>query len=308
MAQPVTAEQLEKLRPYLCGQASPAGEVDTYCPLHQDGKRSAQVNLKKGLFYCNAGCGGLTVRQLVEAEGYWLPPHRNGAEPFREGVSQTKDEDPEQISLLKIRRWHKALMADEDDAGSLLQRVRGIDRPTMERFELGWDGLRRVFTIPIRSARGKVWNVRRYDPKVPADSDRRKIWGLRGHNDPKLFPAIMAKEPGPIVICEGEWDALMTIQNGFAAITRTGAAHVWKAKWSKYFVGRTVYLCHDCDTMGELANKKVAQVLRPVASRVLIVNLPYEYTPKHGMDLTDYWIDGHTPFQFKGLLAEAVEA
>ncbi len=303
-ARPVTDEQMAKLRPYLCGQASPSGEVDSFCPLHPDRKRSAQINIKKGLFYCNAGCRGLTVDQLIEAEGYWLPPERGSAPEFTEGVSTNGNgHPPEALSIVEVRRWHEALMRDEDDAGSLLHRLRGIERSTAIRFQLGWDGKRRVFTIPVRSARGKLWNVRRYNPAAPAD--RRKIWGLRGRNDPRLFPAQVLRAAGAIVVCEGEWDALMTVQNGFIAITRTGAAHVWKSKWCKHFEGRDVYLCHDCDTMGDLANKRVAEALESSASSVRVIHLPYPYTPKHGRDLTDYWLDNHKPHEFKQLMAEA---
>src|SRR5689334_7711220 len=74
LAAPATQEQLEKLRPYFAtGEASPTGEVDIYCPMHEDGNRSAQLNPEKGVWYCMAGCGGGTVDQLIEAEGYWVP-------------------------------------------------------------------------------------------------------------------------------------------------------------------------------------------------------------------------------------------
>lgn len=101
-----------------------------------------------------------------------------------------------------------------------------------------------------------------------------------------------------VIICEGELDALVTLQHGFDAVTRTGAAKVWKPEWNSYFQGKNVYLCHDMDVTGQEANRLVAAHLEGVASEIYCVQLPYEITEKHGKDLTDYWLEGHTVEDF----------
>jgi 5S rRNA maturation endonuclease (ribonuclease M5) len=138
-----------------------------------------------------------------------------------------------------------------------------------------------------------------------APGSRRKIWGLRGHNKPRLYPAIVLKAPGPIIIVEGEWDALLTIQNGFAAITRTSTADCWLPAWDHYFEGREVYLCHDLDHKGSKANRKIYKALKNVATSIQTIKLPMVYRPKNGFDLTDYWLDNHKPWEFKLLMKQA---
>jgi hypothetical protein len=304
LAAPATEEQLERLRPYFAGEASPAtGEIDMYCPMHADNNRSAQLNPRKGVWYCMAGCGGGTVAQLVESEGYWEPMEGRQLNGNHANGSVRKAPQPLPTTL-DIRRWHEALMDDEDDSGSQLHRRRGIKRSIAIRFKLGWDGKRRVYTIPVFSARGRLWNVRRYNPDVP--EGRRKIWGIRGHNAPRLFPALaLVPYDEPIIVCGGEWDALITIQNGFRCVTRTAAEHVWKSEWNEYFANRVVYGCHDCDDMGDIANGKLRKEIEPIAAEYRTIQLPYPHTVKHGMDLTDFWIDGGKPNQFRKLLSEA---
>jgi len=293
-----------KLRPYFAGEASPSGEYDMYCPMHKDSNRSAQLNPQKGVWYCNAGCGGGTVAQLVEAEGYWIPMDGRSLNGYHL-KENNGHRPPESLpTITELRRWHEALMADEDDSGTQIHRLRGLERSTAIRYGLGWDGKRRVYTIPVRSARGSLWNVRRYTPHAP--EGRRKIWGIRGHNAPRLFPAAaLIPYDLPIIICGGEWDALITLQNGFICVTRTAAEHVWKPEWNDYFSNRDVYLCHDMDEMGRIANGRVKKELEPVANFVKVIQLPYPFQAKHGNDLNDFWLDGGTPARFQEMMRYA---
>lgn len=310
MALPATASQLDELRPYFAGEASPSGEVDTYCPVHPDENRSAQTNIKKGVFFCNACGAGMTINRLVEEREYWFPINgRNGAGRSKVDVSDLDmkaSEDAETVTWAEIHRWHNSLMKDEDGSGTALHNSKGISRNIAIRFDLGWDGKRRVFTIPIRSLRGKLWNVRRYSLSNQ-DADRRKIWGLRGRNEPRLFPAsALVPWDEPIIICEGEWDALLTIQNGFRAITRTGTADAWRKSWNQYFANRDVFICHDRDRKGTAGNKRVRQELKNIASSVRQIVLPYPYKAKHGFDLGDFWLDDNPKYRFEELMEEAI--
>src|SRR5690606_20513922 len=101
-------------------------------------------------------------------------------------------------------------------------------------------------------------NVRYYDPNP--DRTRRKIWQVRGAQTTALYPIVNLKRAhheGYIVICEGEWDTLLTGQYGIPAITRTGSAGTWMGAWNPLFKGLTVYLAHDCDGPGQAANRKI---------------------------------------------------
>jgi hypothetical protein len=108
-----------------------------------------------------------------------------------------------------------------------------------------------------------------------------------------LYPyssLVIAREgDGDIIVDEGEWDTLLNIQNGFLAITRTGAADVWLPSWSSEFEGLNVYVGHDCDDKGLIADRKVAKSVFPFAKMVRKLKLPFQHREKHGEDWTDFW-------------------
>lgn len=302
---------MKLLEPYFAGEEpSIRGEdkhreLDMYCPLHEDNKRSATLDLDKGLWYCHAGCGGGTVQQLISQKDEWVPPRRGGGHS-RNGNGASNGQPAEQVTEGKVRGWASNLISDSDRLEELMSR-RGLDEDTIESYEIGWDSSARAYTIPIRDTDGTILNVRRYQFDPP--DERRKIWSVKGMGSPaRLYPVDQLEEDTEeIVVCEGEWDALLTIQQGFTAITRTAAAGVWDAEWGTYFQGKRVYLIHDMDDAGQDANKKIARMLEKVCD-VRVVRLPYPVEKKHGKDLSDYWLEGHSPRDFRRLLDEATPA
>jgi hypothetical protein len=292
------------LRPYLIGEKpKPNGEWDMYCPLHPDGKRSASLNIHSEEWYCFAGCGGGRVVDLIRAKSQWVSPSQaasNGVGTGAAGVVTATGKSTEVASEGKVAGWHSALMSNEAILEELLSE-RGLYTDTITKFEIGWHVDKRVYTIPIRGFDGELWNIRYYDLK-PRD-DRRKIWSIGGMRSTELYP-VSQLGGDRIVICEGEWDTLVTIQNGYPAITRTAAARVWQSGWGASFEGKTVYICHDADDTGQIANRKVARALRHLAD-VRIVKLPYPIVEKHGQDLSDFWLE-HDRTHFEQMLAEAI--
>ena len=177
---------------------------------------------------------------------------------------------------------------------------------TAERGRIGWDG--RFFKLPVFGPDRELINIRTYDP-TPGMM-RRKIWGIRGHNAPVLYPLGVlgrVRSGDAIIICEGEWDALLALQSGYHAITRTGSAKVWNPDWSDRFVGLRVFVCHDADDMGQEANDKVAESLASHAAEVSICQLPYPVEKKNGKDLTDYLREADTPELALGELMKGAE-
>ncbi len=278
------------------GGPNSSGEWGMHCPLpdHEDQKRSASVNFEKGVWFCQVCDNGGPVEQIVkllETEGHT----RTGVRRER---STNKSKDLDEISDEEVLRWNAALLNDEDGAMRSLMGKRGIKRDTASDHMLGWSSRLGAYTIPVSDTSGEWTNVRFYDPNP--DDDRRKIWSIEGRGAPSLYPIGQLDSDG-VIICEGEWDAMLTIQNGFAAITRTGAAKVWKPEWNKFFAGKTVWIIHDMDDAGQAANLKVAAELKNIAE-VFIVKLPYEVVEKNGRDLTDYWLDGYTAEDLMELL------
>lgn len=302
----ITDEQIALLEPYIAG-AKPdgRGEVMMYCPLHADNRRSVSVNLDNGAWYCFAGCGGGSVRQLCETSEAWIPAE--GRAKFDHKARRSLQ--PEFRPTPKfIKAWQNRFLKDEELTRELFE-VRGIEIPTAKRAMIGHDG--KYYKIPVYSPNRNIWNVRTYDMHLPEGSTRRKIWSVREMGAPRLYPIGIvdrAKHGSAIVVCEGEWDTLLLLQTGIPAITRTGAADVWKPMWSKRFAGLQVYLCHDMDYKGQKANRVVAEALKEDAAGVHMMTLPYAITPDHGKDITDFLLGLHLDErkeQFKSLMKEA---
>lgn len=288
---------LESLKDWLESDTpNESGEIGMFCPMHDDDRRSASLNVHTGVWYCHACNQGGSANELVRI----LP------ELERLGKSKSRKKKKNASGLpseAKIQGWASALFADKNALRQLQDR-RGFSKQIIKRFDIGWDVDAGAYTIPVRDAEGILVNVRRYVFDPP--DGRRKIWSVAGHGEPTLYPAQLIETWGKaVVICEGEWDALLTIQHGFSAVTRTGAAKVWKKEWNKTFKDKMVFVCHDMDATGQAANLHVADEVSKYAKEARIITLPYEVTDKHGRDLSDYWLDGHTHHNFVKLAKEA---
>jgi hypothetical protein len=277
--------------------------------MHHDARRSAVINFDEGLWYCNAGCGGGTLKDLLDEQEQWVdPPKGHSRNPGSE-IRKSGVKPADLPSEATIAGWHAALLGDPVLLGDLMD-ARGLWVGTIRYHQIGWDAGARAYTIPVRDLDGKLLNVRRYQLRPP--EGRRKIWGVNGHNLPRLFPAkTVAKLKTYAIVCEGEWDALITNQHNFRAVTKTGSAGAaWRSDWTKLLKEAgvtTVYVCHDADAAGQAANRKVARsLIRDGIEDVRIIRLPYPITEKHGRDLTDWWLDHDLDVNaFQRLLDEA---
>jgi hypothetical protein len=303
MSDAATPEQLERLAPYIAGERPDnRGEVAFHCPLHGDGKRSASLNPKKGVWFCHAGCGGGSIRQLVGAEDTWKPIPQ-GARRRRVAVAARNPE--EVIDSDDIIRWHQRLLDDRAAIDTLFER-KGIKLETAARARIGWNG--RYFKIPVFSPERAIWNVRTYDMKPT--NGRRKIWSVRGMGTARLYPVGPLRRSvkhESILLCEGEWDTLLTLQAGYLGVTRTdGAGKPWHDEWTELFEDRRVFICPDRDKVGIESAERTRDALADVAQFVKFVNLPYKIKPKDGNDLSDYLLgDAHEHWYLIGNLKQA---
>jgi hypothetical protein len=299
-------QRYKALAPYVVGDSvRDNGDIDAHCPLHDDAKRSAVINFEDGVWWC-ARCDGGSIEELLSRRGDWLPPP-SGAPRTR--TVRRQAETPDGLpSEDKILEWKQALMSDPvllDD----LKATRGIWTKTVDAFEIGWDAAESAYTLPVRDLDGKLVNVRRYQLRPPRG--RRKIWGVSGHNQPLLYPVGAFKkarreDEGAILVCEGEFDAIISNQYNFRAVTKTNGVKAWRREWDKLFKDLVVYVCHDADRPGQDANRKIARAVARYAKEVRIVRLPYAVTDDHGKDLTDWWLEHDADrAAFQRLLDEA---
>jgi hypothetical protein len=294
----VSERHLKQLRPYLVGDGPKEnGEWDMYCPIHEDKKRSASINVLTGAWYCFGGCGGGGVLDLIRAKSRWFPPGVAATNGGHRHKLQSRA--IESVNIATIKGWASALLSNEY-ALDYLVTERGIHTKTLMDFDIGWDDGREVYTIPVYGDKNEIWNVRRYTPRPKGST---KIWNITGMRPTELYPFGILAEAERIVICEGEWDALLTIQMGFPTVTRTSGAGTWYPRWNISFKNKLVYICQDRDAEGQAGMRKIARALSRIAD-VRVVDLPYEIEPKHGKDLTDYWLE-HDRSDFESLLSDA---
>lgn len=267
------------------------GETRSYCPAHEDpassGTPSASFNFDKGTFYCFSRCGGYSLAQLwqIVSDGV-TPERRTNGEPQDEvAARRRKKQRAEGITVAlptdtQIDAWTTRLLGKTDVLKELLSR-RGLQRTTLKRFRIGWDGER--LTIPVYDAEGTLVNVRRYGMGLKVN----KMLNWPGYGDAALY-GVDALSQKRVWLTEGEMDKLLGRQYRFPTLSATAGAGTWMPEWDGLFVGKIVYIVYDVDDQGEAGARKVANSIRRAAERVHIVKLPLTV---RGSDLTDYFVN-----------------
>ena len=170
-------------------------------------------------------------------------------------------------------------LAGAPAAAETIAVARGFSLTLLVRLGVGWDGQR--LTIPIRDAGGKLCGLVRYTPKPRGRAP--KALAVRG-SVRDLFPAPETLSPGPLVLCEGEPDALALLSCGIRAVAIPGVG-AWRRAVPGRFAGREVSVVLDCDQAGRTAAGKVAARLIEGGVRCRIIDLsPHR---SDGFDATD---------------------
>jgi hypothetical protein len=282
------------------------GEWRAFCPVHEDpsvsSTPSATFNFKMGVWHCNVNCGGGSLKQLVQIIEDDERESRSPFEGTKSNVRSIEDarakrEGIEPISEGKIKGYAAALTSEKSRL-FYLRTSRGLSDATIKEREIGWDRIRERFTIPVRDEDGALVNIRRYKVDAPPAE---KMKNSLGHGSPARLYPIDQLQHDTVVICEGEWDALVTIQNDFHVVTGTHGAGTWRAEWNKLFAGKTVYIIFDCDKEGRIAAKKVERQLQAHAASVAVVSLGLQ---EKG-DLTDWFTEGHSAEELRQLMSAA---
>nr|WP_281357272.1 bifunctional DNA primase/helicase [Rathayibacter agropyri] len=121
---------------------------------------------------------------------------------------------------------------------------------------------------------------------------------IEGHGSPAvLYPLeVLATSTAPVILCEGEMDALKTLQESggqFLALTGTGGAHNPPRDLSP-LAGREVFVAYDADDAGRKGAQKVRERLVKAGATAHILDLTrlgLTYSENHGEDLTNYWMN-----------------
>lgn len=250
-------------------------------PEHDTFKRHFQINTRKGLVHCFAGCGisGTFERAISLIEGI---PEREARRIIlqhtslggREPVHGAQPRSTNSRDRLHSNGEHKAsLQALEystyiPEAGMAYLEQRGITDRAIAHFEIGWDSAELRIVIPAKDLTGTTRflvkrSVRSKDrPKYLYSEGFPKTSLLYGACD--LDPRVIRSEG--IVVVEGSFDRIALWQHGIpnvAATLGTGISAV-QARIIMKFRPPVVFLMLDRDTSGiagiEIARKRLPKV------------------------------------------------
>ncbi|MGY1857529.1 AAA family ATPase [Modestobacter sp. SYSU DS0290] len=286
------------------------------CPAHSDQHASLSVGVGDdglAVVTCHGGAdGGCDWSALRPALLARRVPEKvvRGSNP---PAPASGDQRPEQTRpLASRRRQSRRLVAvpDQDAVDRFVWAIseeqiqdvsqwRGIGEATLIQADLGYDAHRERYTLPIRDLRtGELVDVE----FCPATGSHRK-WLQRPGGRGRLFAPLGLRDDIRVVLCEGEWDALVAAERGFNAVATTGGAgQPPAAELLEPLRGREVVIAFDCDDSGRAGAVKLATALAAVGCRVAVADLGLADKE----DISDFFVKyGKTAADFAAALDRA---
>ncbi len=284
--------QIEVLKPWLVSDEG-AGEWRGFCIICEDPKKSrtpsAGYNFAMGVWHCMGKCDARgQIKTIVRKVRSGELPNNVIQFPGTEG----KKEKPKKPlpDKAQLKRWTKQLLASEPRMRYLREK-RGIhDEALIKKLQLGYDRRLQRYTIPIFDEDGHLVNVRMYKPNAKTAANKMISWGV-GWGTGRIYGFDTLSEYDNILLCEGEWDRIVALQEGLPAVTHTAGAKVFKPEWAKHFKGKRVYVAYDDDESGKKGGQRVRRVLEEVAEGIYGVSLDLDIK---GADITDFFLAGRT--------------
>lgn len=273
------------------------------CPLHDDKEPSLGIDVAKRkdepcgyrvLINCRQ-CGTIGKELCERFDLVWGNVLHH---PANRLLIDKPPPKPAPIPLAEATHWSNDLQASPQ-LRAYLHYERLIPIETILRYGIGYDKERNCYTLPVWE-HGKMVNLRRYYRQL-----RPKMRGLAGRTT-YLYPELPTDRDDWLLLCEGEWDALVARSHGLPAFTSTGGACDWKAGWDDYFINKDVAIIYDCDDVGRREAAKRGRMLAGsppyggVAHRVKVVDLAPDRDD--GYDLSDWFTSGRTAKELRQLI------
>ncbi len=171
---------------------------------------------------------------------------------------------------------------------------RGLHDNILAENHITWDGERIV--IPIFDADGH-WLFNKYR-RDPAHSTGAKYTYDKGSHS-ALYGIDKLPSATRVIICEGEFDALILQANGFVGVTSTGGAGTFKQEWLDLMRDKELFVCFDNDEAGKNGVVRITRMNPLIKCIPLIRDLG-----QHG-DITDFFTHGGKKSDFEILMKVA---
>ncbi len=209
------------------------------------------------------------------------------------------NKQPSQKKTVKKRRKNASITIEQVEQcyDALPENIRqylhnrGINDDLINHFKIGWGEFYNKYwiTIPIKNKDGDfVFFKLRRDPQSEQGN---KYQFYPTGSESTLFGWDMFKgNQDMVMICEGEFDAMLLQSIGIPAITSTAGVGTFKQDWITSLKKlRKIYICFDTDDAGikgaETLIKKLDQEL---GNRTTIYKTSLPERMKKGKDVTDY--------------------
>jgi hypothetical protein len=233
------------------------------------------------------------------------------------------------VSHEQVERWHERLI-DEAGAAQVARRYltgeRGLHPGVLKIGRVGlahekeipddWGGFYRrearpvtwwiIFPVarrdldgaPVVSVKGVGFDPENCDWKRNEDGEKipsnvsSALWDLVPTEGNATKGNATARIDGPVLVCEGELDALCALSNGFNAVTGTTGAGTFKPEWARYLTcvetaqDHGVVVVYDGDETGRKGAQKAASKLHEAGLDVRVASLP------DGKDVNDVLTEG----------------
>lgn len=237
------------------------GWADFICPLHNDTKPSASINLESGWWLCRAGCGKGWIESLTGE----LPEESPDAtdELLLRLLEEPRPEIQKELNLQDYQHGiTPRYMLD-----------RGFTVETLKRWDIGWRAETEAIVIPVLQGGKILGHIDRpiYTGNGPKYDNQD---GLK--KSKVLFGLDMAVRYGndEVVVVEGPLDTIWVDQCGFPAVGLLGAdlSQEQEQLLTKNFL--SPILAFDADPAGQHATRDVSKRLNRRGIRVRCVTLP----------------------------------
>lgn len=287
------------------------GEHQTQCPFCDDKNKYGHlyVNREHGAWQCHR-CGekgsfyGLQVKLGDKPE----PIHKTMADKWAiwgRFVSEAQDD-----------------LLDQSDVIQYLKRERGLTPETIGKYRLGWAGrdltsrMLQQYTVTDLRHAGLMSDENRplfWDRLIIPYFQRDHVVTVRakqlGGNTLQakdtnvyLFGSDNLRGHTEVFVCEGELDAMLLDQKGFAACGIPGAT-IFQDHWTTWFdAARRVFVCLDADDAGR---KGAARIQQALGRRARLIDLPVP-VGKASTDISEYFLrDLHSKDEFVQMVDKA---